>query len=227
MKKLNNLTGFEKFKKMYEAVDIGTEFSNSVGFTESLVGRATFGLINFIKFGINRVLLEYFGRRLENEYLAGVLRYCKKSNINLKDPQLSAVQSQESTVTTEENELYLIAQEILKIRFDVPNYNTLLNDTVLMIDSGLTQLQNAGLTGSTQEDDFNLIKTKLIPNVKTVNDKFSILNGLITTNTVPTVTNVPDINTIKTTIENIRQISFTTPPPITLEYKFLMVLDLI
>lgn len=218
MNKLNNITTFEDFKKLYE--DIGTEFSNSVGFTESLVGRATFGLINLVRMGINRVLLEYFGRRLENEYLAGVLRYCKKANINLKDPQPpSVIQSQEQGTTSEENEIYLIAQEILKIRFDVPSYEVLLDDTILMIDSGLTQLQNAGLTGSTQEQDFNLIKTKLIPDVKTINDKITILNGLITTNTPPSATNVPDINTIKTTIEDIKTISFTTPPPVTLQYK--------
>lgn len=219
MNKLNNITTFDDFKKLYE--DIGTEFSNSVGFTESLVGRATFGLINLVRMGINRVLLEYFGRRLENEYLAGVLRYCKKANINLKDPQPpSAIQTQ-AQGTTDENEIYLIAQEILKIRFDVPSYDVLLNDTVLMIDSGLTQLQSAGLTGSTQEQDFNLIKTKLIPDVKTINDKFSILSGLITSGTLPSATNVPDINTIKTTIEDIKSISFTTPPPVTLQYKLI------
>ena len=65
--KLNNLTIFEDFKKMYEST--GDEFSNTTGLKESLLGRGIFGLFRMIKKGVNAVRLEYFKRRLENEII--------------------------------------------------------------------------------------------------------------------------------------------------------------
>jgi curved DNA-binding protein CbpA len=71
---LNNLSNFNQFKKLNELDSYG-EYSSPVGFSQSLLGRATISLLQLFKKGVNTLRLEYFKRRLENELSAGVLRY--------------------------------------------------------------------------------------------------------------------------------------------------------
>jgi len=80
---LKNITPFEEFKKILEA-SVPNEFSNNTGFKESLVGRAVFGILRYFQKGINLGKLEYYKRKLENEYLAGFLRFCAVKEINLE-----------------------------------------------------------------------------------------------------------------------------------------------
>jgi len=172
---LKNITPFSEFKKMYEAVDVGTEFSNTTGFKESLIGRATFGLFRKIKDGINLIRLEYFKRKLENEYFVGVLRYCKAKGIDLKNPQpLQA--GAENPNTNEENVIVKTAEGILQLRFNVVGWDTALVDIKAAITSGMTQIDS----GLTEHQDFQLLRDQLIPNVQKINDNFIILNGLTT-----------------------------------------------
>ena len=216
MNPLNNLTRFEDFKKLYEdfrksyeAVDTGTEYSNKTGFSESLIGRATLGIFGLIKDGINAIRIEYFKRKLENEYLAGVLRYCKSKNIDLKDPQKPAVED-------EENEMVRITNEILLIRFNDSTYVKDLTDITDLINTEISSL--GGISGKTV-DDYNLIITKLIPDIKIINDNFSALNVFITSKTVPPITDIPKIAEIKTKIEDIKTLVLTSPPtPVQLKY---------
>ncbi len=87
---LKNITPFDKFKKIYEEA-IPNEFSNSTGFRESLVGRAVFGILRYFKKGIQLGQLEYYKRKLENEYFAAILRLCAEKEIDLKtgvDPSI-------------------------------------------------------------------------------------------------------------------------------------------
>lgn len=80
---LKNITPFDKFRRIMEA-SIPNEFSNTTGFRESLVGRAMFGILRYFKKGIQLGKLEYYKRRLENEYFAAILRFCAYKNIDLK-----------------------------------------------------------------------------------------------------------------------------------------------
>jgi hypothetical protein len=82
--KLKNIITFNKFRKAYES-SIPADFSNSTGFSQSLVGRGLFSLIRYFKKGINVGRLEYLKRKLENEYFAGWLRFCALNTINIKD----------------------------------------------------------------------------------------------------------------------------------------------
>ena len=83
--KLKNITPFESFKRIYEST-IPSEFSNNTGFKESLVGRAVFGILRYFKKGIQLGQLEYYKRKLENEYFAAILRFCATKEIDLKNP---------------------------------------------------------------------------------------------------------------------------------------------
>lgn len=217
MDKLNNITSFSDFKKLYEG--IGDEFSNTVGFTESLIGRATFGLINMVKFGVNKVLLEFYGRRLEDEFFAGLLRYCKKANIDLKDPKTVPPDTNVNVDTgEEENDMVKIAEEILMIRFDDPTYDADLTEISKLINSGLITV--GAVTGSKEIDDFKMLDTKLIPLVKAIDDSFSVCNGLITSSTLPSAATVSNINKIISNIEEVKKLTLTsTPTPIQPEYK--------
>lgn len=80
-----NITPFNRFRKTFEEVVAGDEFSNKTGFAESLVGRGIFSIFRYIKQGIDMIRLEYLKRKLENEYFAGFLRFCSVKKINLKD----------------------------------------------------------------------------------------------------------------------------------------------
>lgn len=77
-----NITPFSHFKRIYEA-SIPNEFGNTTGFKQSLVGRAMFGILRYFMKGINLGKLEYYKRKLENEYFAGLLRFCAVRDINL------------------------------------------------------------------------------------------------------------------------------------------------
>ena len=79
---LKNITPFDDFKKIMEA-SIPNELSNKTGFSKSLVGRAMFGILRYFKKGINLGKLEFYKRKLENEYFAGILRYCAVKKIDL------------------------------------------------------------------------------------------------------------------------------------------------
>lgn len=78
---LKNLIPFNNFKRINEATG---EFSNTTGFKESLVGRAIFGIFRYFKKGIDIGKLEYYKRKLENEYFAAILRFCAERGIDLK-----------------------------------------------------------------------------------------------------------------------------------------------
>jgi len=205
---LKNITSFSDFKRMYEAsADLGTEYSNKTGFSESLVGRATIGLFKLIKRGIDEVQLEYFKRKLENEYFAGVLRYCKSANIDLKNPQ--APITSEEPAKKEENDIVLAANDILLLRFDVGGWETVLTDCNNEIISGMTSIDS----GSTEYNDFKLLSDKLIVNVKNINEKFALLNSGSTT-----LDN--DLNAIKTSITEIKSITLSSvTPPVQLKYS--------
>ena len=71
---LNNVSSFNDFKKINE-LDSYDQYANPIGFSQSLLGRATIGLFKLFKKGVDIFRLEYFKRRLENELSAGVLRY--------------------------------------------------------------------------------------------------------------------------------------------------------
>ena len=138
---LKNITSFSEFKKMYEAAgETGTEYSNNTGFSQSLVGRATIGLFKLIKRGIDEVQLEYFKRKLENEYFAGVLRYCKSSSIDLKNPQAPITPEEPAKKEEiEENDIVLAANDILLLRYDVVGWETVLTEANNDILSGMTK----------------------------------------------------------------------------------------
>ena len=222
MNQLNNLTRFEDFKKLYEdfrksyeAVDTGTEYSNKTGFSESLIGRATLGIFGLIKDGINAVRVEYFKRKLENEYFAGVLRYCKSKNIDLKDPKKPADTPSEGEVGEENEMIVKIANEILLIRFNDPTYT---ND----LDFFSKEIENEikSLSASKIVDDYKIIQSKLIPDIKIINDNFSALNVFITSKTVPPATDIPKIELIKAKIEDIKTLVLKSPPiQVQLEYR--------
>ena len=197
---LKNITPFSEFKKMYEAVDVGTEFSNTTGFKESLLCRAVNGLFRKIKDGINLIRLEYFKRKLENEYFVGVLRYCKSKNIDLKDPK-----PPENPDTNEENVIVKTAEGILQLRFNVVGWDTALVDIKAAITSGMTQIDS----GLTEHQDFQLLRDQLIPNVQKINQKFVILSGLTTT----TPPNVADVNEILAGKNAINLIQLASPSP--------------
>ncbi len=82
---LKNITPFERFKKILEA-SIPSEFQNKTGFAESLVGRALFSIIRYFKQGVDMGRLQYMKNKLENEYFAGLLRFCALKNIDLQNP---------------------------------------------------------------------------------------------------------------------------------------------
>lgn len=207
MRQLNNLTQFDDFKKIYE--DIGTEFSNKTGFAESLVGRATFGLMRLVKKGVDAVRLEFFKRRLENEYFGGVLRYCKKFKIDLKNPQ-KPVEADSSVNEQEENEIVEISNDILMIKYNVPDYDTLLVYATQLVDSGITTLGTvpAGSPEEKELNDFNVIKTTLIPNMKIIDDNFNFV--LTNSGATPTILE-PKLTEIKTKINEIRSLVLTSP----------------
>jgi len=195
---------------MYEAVDVGTEFSNTTGFKESLIGRATFGLFRMVKNGINAVRLEYFKRKLENEYFAGVLRYCKSKNIDLKNPQPPTPSTSEPE-TTDVNEMEEIANGILQIRYDIPNCQLHLDDISTSIESGMTTISS----GLTEYQDFQFLKDKLIPCVKEIDQKFLSLTSSSTTLDA-------DLDIIKQKIAEINSITLnSTPSPYTLKYTLI------
>ena len=79
---LKNITPFNEFRRITEA-NVPSEFSNNTGFKESLVGRAVFGILRYFQKGINLGRLEFYKRKLENEYFAGLLRFCAVKDINL------------------------------------------------------------------------------------------------------------------------------------------------
>jgi hypothetical protein len=81
---LRNITPFKNFRKIFEEVNMPNEFSNNTGFRESLVGRALFGILRYFKKGIQLGKLEYYKRKLENEYFAAILRFCAYKGIDLK-----------------------------------------------------------------------------------------------------------------------------------------------
>jgi len=90
---LKNITSYNEFRKTFEAFD---EFSNKTGFAESLVGRAVFGILRYFKKGVNLGRLEFYKRRLENEYFAGILRFCAVKDIDL----LTGIEPSGTTVDT-------------------------------------------------------------------------------------------------------------------------------
>lgn len=199
-----NITSFSEFKKMNEAVDVGTEFGNSTGFKESLLGRATYGLFRMVKNGINAVRLEFFKRKLENEYFAGVLRYCKAKNIDLKNPQSPNDSNTNTDSITESNEIVEISNDILKVRFNVNNWSDCLNSASDSIYSGMTTIG----TGTTY-DDFKLLRDELIPKVRSINEKFIILSTLAAGNQ-PQPNDIQEILTNKT---NINSLQLSSPSP--------------
>ena len=79
---LKNITPFNEFRRITEA-NVPSEFSNNTGFKESLVGRAVFGILRYFQKGINLGRLEFYKRKLENEYFAGLLRFCAVKDIDL------------------------------------------------------------------------------------------------------------------------------------------------
>jgi hypothetical protein len=181
MIQLNNLTPFEEFKKMYEAVNLGTEFSNTTGLKESLLGRGIFGLFRMIKKGINAVRLEYFKRRLENEYLAGLLRYCKTNNIDLKNPQALSdegknVAKQSSEVEQQrDQEMKELLNDILSIKFDTPDYKKILTETKNEINKNITEITSSGY--KLDQSDQDLIEqfkkvNELIDSITIICDNF-------------------------------------------------------
>lgn len=104
---LKNLIPFNSFKRITEA-SIPNDFSNNTGFKESLVGRAMFGILRYFKKGIDLGKLEYYKRKLENEYFAAILRFCASKNIDLKtgiDPSSKedSGQSEESNNSSDNN----------------------------------------------------------------------------------------------------------------------------
>jgi hypothetical protein len=207
MRQLNNLTQFDDFKKIYE--DIGTEFSNKTGFAESLVGRATFGLMRLVKKGVDAVRLEFFKRRLENEYFGGVLRYCKKFKIDLKNPQ-KPVEADSAVNEQEENKIVEISNDILMIKYNVPDYDTLLVYATQLVDSGITTLGTvpAGSPEEKELNDFNVIKTTLIPNMQIIDDNFNFV--LTNSGGTPAILE-PKLTEIKTKINEIRSLVLTSP----------------
>ena len=211
---LKNITSFSEFKKMNEAVEAGTEFSNTTGFRESLLGRATFGLFRMVKNGINAVRLEYFKRKLENEYFAGLLRYCKKNNIDLKNPQKPKDESTAISVS-DENEMEELANDILTVKFNVTNYENILNHTKTEIQTNITAVSGQTLdeNGEKLLNDFGSI-IKLIESVININKNFVLLSsGGTTLDTY--------IDVIINEIKEIKSITLTsTTTPITLDYIF-------
>ena len=196
---------------MYEAAgETGTEYSNNTGFSQSLVGRATIGLFKLIKRGIDEVQLEYFKRKLENEYFAGVLRYCKSSSIDLKNPQAPITPEEPAKKEEiEENDIVLAANDILLLRYDVVGWETVLTEANNDILSGMTSIDS----GSTEYNDFKMLSDKLIVNVKNINEKFALLNSGSTT-----LDN--DLNAIKTSISEIKTITLNSvTPPVQLKYS--------
>ena len=118
---------FEKYpipeNKLFEAAD---DFSNRVGFAESLVGRAINGLFSMFAKNTKKVRLLFLKQKLENEYLAAVLRTCMKHNVaeeqmtSTKDEvfgsSISITEPNEGTIwdvneTTRTDEDYLISIE--------------------------------------------------------------------------------------------------------------------
>lgn len=208
---LKNITSFSEFKKMYEAAgETGTEYSNNTGFSQSLVGRATIGLFKLIKRGIDEVQLEYFKRKLENEYFAGVLRYCKSASIDLKNPQAPITPEEPAKKEEiEENDIVLAANDILLLRYDVVGWETVLTEANNDILSGMRSIDS----GSREYNDFKMLSDKLIVNVKNINEKFALLNSGSTT-----LDN--DLNAIKTSISEIKAITLNSvTPPVQLKYS--------
>lgn len=214
MKQLNNLTQFEDFKKLYE--DIGTEFSNTAKWNDSLLGRGVNSIFGLISKGINIVKLEYYKKKLENEYFAGVLRYCKEKGIDLKNPvaitDLTSHQSQPPVAATEP--VVEIAKSILMIKFDVVNYLAGLTSLQTLIQTNMAQLGTPviGTPADIMVKDFTKLKDNLIPAVIKINDTFFNLNsGSATIDT--------EINEIITNIRLIKRIVLeSASTPYTLEY---------
>lgn len=115
---LKNITAFEDFKQILEK-SIPDDFSNKTGFKQSLVGRAVFGILRYFKKGIQLGKLEYYKRRLENEYFAAILRFCAYKGIDLKNPiepaQSSINPQEEVEVQKSENEKIALEKEFCDI----------------------------------------------------------------------------------------------------------------
>ena len=203
---LRNITSFSEFKKMNEAVDIGTEFSNTTKLKDSLVGQAVSGIFSLIKKGIDAIRLEYFKRKLENEYFAGVLRYCKSKNIDLKNPQPLAPLAAGNTDPNVQSEIVEIKNDILLLRFNVTGWESSLNAVTIAINAEIGSIP----TGVTV-DDFELIRDNLILYVTNINKKFETLS---------TSTSIQqDLDNIRQNISEINKLILNSPtPPETLEY---------
>jgi len=206
---LRNITSFGEFKKMNEGVDIGTEFSNTTKLKDSLVGQAVSGIFGLIKNGIDAIRLEYFKKKLENEYFAGVLRYCKTKNIDLKNPQPPPLVSGNTDSNPAQNEIVEIKNDILLLRFNVTGWNTSLNAVTIAINGEIGSIP----TGTTLHDDFELIRDKLIPDIININQKFLDLN------TGNTTTLDSNLDIIKSTISDINTLTLNSiSPPDRLKY---------
>lgn len=121
---LQNITSYKNFRRTFEASGVPDEFTNKTGFSESLVGRAMFGILRYFKKGINLGKLEYYKRRLENEYFAGILRFCANMDIDLLTGEGSSsgttsnIENNDNTVPEEEETIC----DILSIDYTQTDY---------------------------------------------------------------------------------------------------------
>lgn len=95
---LKNITSYDHFRRVYEG-SLPDEFKNTTGFRQSLVGRAVFGIFRYFKKGINLGRLEFYKRRLENEYFAGLLRFAAVTDLDLLTGMMPTGQTSGSTPT--------------------------------------------------------------------------------------------------------------------------------
>lgn len=168
--KLKNIISFNRFRKTYES-SIPSDFSNTTGFSQSLVGRGLFSLIRYFKKGINVGRLEYLKRKLENEYFAGWLRFCALNDINIKEgtaPHPEKIVQEEDTAGpngegggAESGQTYPFVCEILALDFNKAND---LNEKKTALERHKADLiQNKNEQGISQEDLAEL--DELIKNV--------------------------------------------------------------
>jgi hypothetical protein len=163
--KLKNIISFSRFRKTYES-SIPSDFSNTTGFSQSLVGRGLFSLIRYFKKGINLGRLEYLKRKLENEYFAGWLRFCSLNAVNIKDgtaPHPEKIVEEDDMAgptgptgnnSTESGQTYPFVCEILEFDFNKAND---LSEKKTALERHKTELQqNRNLPGLSQDDSDEL-----------------------------------------------------------------------
>lgn len=208
---LRNITSYKNFRRTFEAT-VPDDFSNKTGFSESLVGRAMFGILRYFKKGVNLGKLEYYKRKLENEYFAGILRFCANMNIDL----LTGGVSSGSTSDTDDggggppqpSDEERTACDILNIDYSQSDYksklekyiNDLTNDTnaLTQILPTLDQNTQADIISETQKGIDEAIKWKKCAEEKLkICDLFSSLTGV----TDATILE-PSLNVIKSFLES-------------------------